>query len=161
RSDDGGARKLIIRVPDPWMSATHATATKVLGRWVLTDANSKNGTRINGALHPRAALADGDLVELGHTFFLFRDALPTPAEESQDLEADPARVTVPGLHTLLPSLARTFQTLEQIARSPLSVVIHGESGTGKEVVARALHQLSDRPGAFVAVNCGALPDTLV
>jgi len=45
--------------------------------------------------------------------------------------------------------------------SPVSVVLHGESGTGKEVVARAIHELSGRAGAFVAVNCGALPDTLV
>jgi transcriptional regulator with PAS, ATPase and Fis domain len=39
--------------------------------------------------------------------------------------------------------------------------VRGESGTGKEVIARAIHRLSGRTGAFVAVNCGALPDTLV
>ena len=41
------------------------------------------------------------------------------------------------------------------------VLILGETGTGKEVVARALHELSARRGPFVAVNCGALPETLV
>jgi transcriptional regulator with PAS, ATPase and Fis domain len=41
------------------------------------------------------------------------------------------------------------------------VVIHGESGTGKELIARALHAASKRTGELVAVNCGALPETLV
>jgi transcriptional regulator with GAF, ATPase, and Fis domain len=51
--------------------------------------------------------------------------------------------------------------VEQVARSALPVVFSGESGTGKEILARAVHTLSGRSGAFVAVNCGALPETLV
>jgi len=41
------------------------------------------------------------------------------------------------------------------------VVLHGPTGSGKEVAARALHQLSGRAGAFVAVNCGGIAKTLV
>ena len=41
------------------------------------------------------------------------------------------------------------------------MLIEGESGTGKEVIARAIHALSGRDGAFVPVNCGALPENLV
>jgi DNA-binding NtrC family response regulator len=161
RMTDGGLRKLVVRVPDPWMSGTHATLTKVFGRWVLEDAKSKNGTILNGEPQARAFLGDGDLIELGHTFFIYRDAIPTPADEPHDLDA--AELGLPGsrLVTLVPLLAQTFRRLEQIARSDLSVVLAGETGTGKEVVARALHALSGRPGAFVAVNCGALPETLV
>jgi transcriptional regulator with GAF, ATPase, and Fis domain len=48
-----------------------------------------------------------------------------------------------------------------VAKADLSVVLSGESGTGKEVLARAVHGISGRSGAFVAVNCGALPDELV
>ncbi|MFO7901609.1 MAG: sigma-54 interaction domain-containing protein [Planctomycetota bacterium] len=55
-----------------------------------------------------------------------------------------------------------FSVLPDIANSPSTVLIHGESGTGKELFANAVHQLSPRrKKPFVAVNCGALPDSLL
>ncbi len=61
-----------------------------------------------------------------------------------------------------PMMQRLFSILPQIAQSESTVLIQGESGTGKEVLARAIHSLSRRAkGPFVAVNCGALPDTLL
>ncbi|MBW1781840.1 MAG: sigma 54-interacting transcriptional regulator [Deltaproteobacteria bacterium] len=61
----------------------------------------------------------------------------------------------PAMHTI-------FRVLPQVAGSDSTVLIQGETGTGKELLARALHGLSprrDKP--FVAINCGALPDTLL
>jgi PAS domain S-box-containing protein len=61
-----------------------------------------------------------------------------------------------------PLMQKIFDLLPQIARTDSTVLIQGESGTGKELIARALHNLSPRSrGPFVAVNCGALPDTLL
>jgi len=55
-----------------------------------------------------------------------------------------------------------FSVMPDIADSPSTVLIEGESGTGKELFASAIHQLSPRSKKpFVAVNCGALPDTLL
>ncbi|WP_147820082.1 sigma-54 interaction domain-containing protein [Salidesulfovibrio onnuriiensis] len=60
------------------------------------------------------------------------------------------------------ALGKIFRILPQVSRSEATVLLLGESGTGKELFARAVHNLSDRrDGPFVAVNCGALPDTLL
>ena len=61
-----------------------------------------------------------------------------------------------------PSVRRIFDILPEIARSESNVLILGESGTGKELMANAIHKKSDRANKpFIAVNCGALPDTLL
>jgi PAS domain S-box-containing protein len=60
------------------------------------------------------------------------------------------------------AIQRLFDILPQISDSGTTVLIRGASGTGKELVARAIHTLSSRSKKpFVAVNCGALPDTLL
>ncbi len=61
-----------------------------------------------------------------------------------------------------PAMTRLFEILPQVAESCSTVLIEGPSGTGKELFARAIHHLSPRrKGRFVAVNCAALPDTLL
>jgi PAS domain S-box-containing protein len=61
-----------------------------------------------------------------------------------------------------PQMQRIFTLLPQVAASGSTILIQGASGTGKELVARAVHHHSpQREGMFVAVNCGALPDTLI
>src|SRR5438309_615964 len=59
-------------------------------------------------------------------------------------------------------MQKVVQQIRQVADSPLTVLVEGETGTGKELVARAIHQLSARrEKPFVAVDCGAIPDTLI
>lgn len=61
-----------------------------------------------------------------------------------------------------PLMHKIFEMLPAVAMSPSTVVIEGESGTGKELVARAIHNLSaHKEEPFVAINCAALPDTLL
>ena len=61
-----------------------------------------------------------------------------------------------------PQMLKIFGLLPQVAESGSTVLIQGASGTGKELIARAIHNHSlHRGGPFVAVNCGALPDTLI
>jgi DNA-binding NtrC family response regulator len=61
-----------------------------------------------------------------------------------------------------PAMARVFELVERVAPMKASVLLTGETGTGKELVARAVHDLSERArGPFIPVNCSALPETLL
>jgi DNA-binding NtrC family response regulator len=156
---NGGRGGLRLRVNDPWMSSSHARLSRAGSAWLLEDAGSRNGTLVNGAPARRLPLADGDVIELGHTFFVFREAVRAPADEPDAGDPGPPGAAA-ALRTLVPSLSLAFAELSRVAPSPVSVVLAGAVGTGKEVVARAVHALSGRPGAFVAVNCGAIPHAM-
>ncbi|TMA94291.1 MAG: GAF domain-containing protein [Deltaproteobacteria bacterium] len=61
-----------------------------------------------------------------------------------------------------PAMTDVFRLMESAAASPISVLIEGETGTGKELVARGIHRAGERAeGPFIAVNCAALPETLL
>ena len=81
-----------------------------------------------------------------------------PAEEDQAASGSP----FPGLIGRSPAMERIFRLIENLEQSEATVLLTGESGTGKEIVAHAIHGRSPRRGgAFVAVNCGALPGELL
>jgi len=88
----------------------------------------------------------------------FRD-LSLVEELRKELEC---RFQIGDLISRSASMRRIFDVLPQVAASDSTVLIQGETGTGKELLARAIHSLSPRKNKpFVAVNCGALPDTLL
>jgi transcriptional regulator with GAF, ATPase, and Fis domain len=159
RRDDDGLTVFDFGIPDPRMSSRHARLQKVLGRWVVQDVGSKNGTWLDGGQVTDATLQDGALLELGHSFLLYREA--RPASGPACLDARELRAPVNGLATLSPGLAAEFDRLVLVARSTVPILVQGETGTGKEVIAAAIHKLSGRNGALVAVNCGAIPEHLV
>ncbi len=167
RGDEGraatgaGAQSLDIRVPDAWMSRQHARLDYAMGAWLLVDLESRNGTFVNGERVAQAELGDGDVIELGHTLFVFRDNLSTPARAPRQVDLEDHHPAEEGMATLRPDVSAAFNDLERLSSSGVEILIRGESGTGKELIARAIHALSGRGGAFVAINCGALPPTLV
>jgi DNA-binding NtrC family response regulator len=61
-----------------------------------------------------------------------------------------------------PRMRSVYKMIDKIAATTATVLINGESGTGKELIARSIHDHSDRAaGPFVAINCGAIPETLL
>jgi transcriptional regulator with PAS, ATPase and Fis domain len=153
-------RRLVIRVPDRWASRRHARLRRELARWIVEDLGSKNGSLLNGRPLARSLLEDGDVLEVGHTVHLYRSAA-APVDEPPDTLPVPLLPELPDLETFSLPLAALFRALPQVARSSVSVLVGGPTGAGKELVARALHQLSRRPGPFLGVNCAAIPEALV
>lgn len=116
--------------------------------------------------------AEGERIPISISTAVLKDAdgkVIGGAEVFRDLsEVDALRQELAGrfhagdLVSRSPVMQRLFEVLPAIAASPSTVLIQGETGTGKELVARTIHELSPRKDApFVAVNCGALPDTLL
>ena len=67
-----------------------------------------------------------------------------------------------GITTASPEMLKTVRTIERVASADVSVMLLGASGTGKELLARGLHETSGRrDGAFVAINCAAIPENLL
>lgn len=160
RSSSHGRRTLVIGVPDPRMSAHHACIVRAGDQIVLEDLGSHNGILVDGRrIEGRVALADGAMFELGHTFFRYRNAVETPVVAPADWHPSSDNDCL--LRTLDPVLAERATTLACVARSKGTIILHGMTGTGKEVLARRIHQCSGRGGNFVAVNCGALPPSLL
>jgi len=157
-SIEGGARRLLVQLEDPWLSGNHARVRRLLGRHFLEDLGSKNGSLVGGVHRQRQELRDQDVIELGHAFFTFREAIASI--DPPPLVFHPAP-TPPALSTLSPLWSDALLDLARVARSEIAVLLQGETGTGKEVLAREVHRASRRGGDFVAVNCGALPRELV
>jgi len=150
----GGAH-LRLDLPDRWISQNHARLVRAGERWSLEDDGSRNGSRVNGERIERKTLNDGDIIECGGTYLVLRRTdgfTPSAGTLAERPEA---------LRTLSPALDHELNVLRKVARSAIPVLVLGESGTGKEGIANVVHAISDREGPFVAVNCGAIPATLI
>ncbi len=154
-----GGRVLEVRVPSPWMSSRHARLRRAQGGgWWLEDSGSRNGTLVNGARVGESAVGEDDVVEAGRAFFVVRDGF---GDDGADEDGETLREPF-GVRTLLLPLRERIATLLRVAEASASpILLLGPTGSGKELLARAIHERSRRSGPFVAVNCGALPTTLV
>lgn len=83
-------------------------------------------------------------------------------QENKRLNLTQSSSPIDGLITKDAELLKACRNIEKVAPSDVTVMLLGESGTGKEVLARALHNLSNRKDRrFVAINCAAIPETLL
>jgi two-component system, NtrC family, response regulator AtoC len=73
----------------------------------------------------------------------------------------PADTPVATLIGQSPQIVEVYKAISRVAHTDSTVLIRGESGTGKELIARAIHRYSKLSGDFVAVNCAAIPETLL
>jgi two-component system NtrC family response regulator len=82
--------------------------------------------------------------------------------ENRRLQVKQVSSPLAGLIAGSPQMLKVCRTVEKVAPTDVTTLLLGESGTGKELIARALHDLSSRAkGPFVAINCAAIPDTLL
>ena len=146
-----------LEAADGWLSTSHAELTVDDGDVVVRDKGSRNGVWVNGARVPEQRLEDGDLIELGHGLWCFRLA---DAELVAALEKRKGGIRFGPTRTWSAEVAGLVMELERLAPSTQAVMVIAETGAGKEFFAQAVHAFSQRKGAFVAVDCGAVPESL-
>ncbi len=153
-----------ICVAEQAVSRQHARIAYEARRWVLTDLGSRNGTMVDGAfVVGEVELENLHEIRVGDAIFKFVEA---GSERLVPYRID--GVTRGGRRArAITQLVGGYQMdaiaadLERVAATELSCVILGETGTGKEVAARELHRASARRGTFQAINCAAIPHTLL
>jgi two-component system NtrC family response regulator len=83
------------------------------------------------------------------------------AENRRLADASAGSAGLGGIVTASPEMLKVTRMIERVASADVSVMLLGASGTGKELLARGLHDASGRNGAFVAINCAAIPEALL
>jgi two-component system, NtrC family, response regulator AtoC len=147
-----------IVIPERSLSRTHARIRADNGVVIVEDLQSKNGTKINGEPIHRAPLRPGDELTMGSVAAVLLQ--PESASRWVEQPADGKGTDGPVIES--PAMIVLYETVERFASSNIPVLIQGETGVGKEVVARSLHDKSDRRDHPMAcINCGAIPEQLV
>jgi DNA-binding NtrC family response regulator len=136
------------------ISRVHASIVRDGPLHVLRDEGSRNGTRLNGRPIREVALDEGDVVRMGEWVGTVT-TVPRELVRSERFFEE----LLPGI-VLGPKSLELGKRLAKLATTELPVLVQGPTGSGKEVYARALHDLSRRPGRFLAQNCAAIPEAL-
>jgi two-component system response regulator GlrR len=121
---------------------------------VVQDLRSRNGVFLNGKQVAQVALSPGDVLRLGEWV-----GVVVPYSDAERSFNPPFQRIDPDI-LVGPRLLAVLEEARQVSTTDIGVVLEGETGTGKERLARAIHAWSGRGGAFVAINCAALPETL-
>ncbi|HPM40882.1 MAG TPA: sigma 54-interacting transcriptional regulator [bacterium] len=145
-----------VVVADPYVSRRHCQVLSSRGALALVDLASTNGTFVGGRRVTRIALPDSGSFTVGKTTVSHRVVRRT---ERLAASRAPRLGRMIGTSRLI---REVFALIERVAPSDATVCVTGESGTGKELAAREIHDRSARRrGPFVAINCGALPPSII
>jgi DNA-binding NtrC family response regulator len=152
----GKSRSCDVVLPDDSVSRVHAEIRRDGEAYRIIDKSSTNGSFIDQARVSDAFLKPGDVLGIGKVQirFLPRDAraelLPSESERFGDVIGKSL------------AMRKIFGVLERVATTDVTILLEGETGTGKDLIARAVHQVSDRhEGPFVVVDCGAVAPNLI
>ena len=151
----GSAQGNDLRLADPTVSRFHVELRRRGDRIEVIDHGSTNGTVIGPVTvqNGRALAKTGVVLQLGDTRLRVDDGDVALVDAAPDHFG--------GLCGRHPSMQRLIAFAAKAAASDVSVLISGESGSGKELVARAIHDHSDRAGEpFVTLDCGAIVPSL-
>jgi DNA-binding NtrC family response regulator len=143
-----------IVVADPEVSAFHCELRAVSEGILVRDLGSTNGTYLGPVRVREGIVATATELTVGRSRIFIEPQAKRRVEVAFTERFGP-------LVGSSPRMRRVFGVLEKVASTPLSVLIVGETGTGKELVAKAIHDASERAsGPFVVVDCGSIPPTL-
>jgi transcriptional regulator with PAS, ATPase and Fis domain len=121
---------------------------------LLRDLDSRNGSFVNGQRVREQLVGPQDIVRVGEWLGVVVEGA------NEELDDDQLHELVPGWFASA-GMLRAVEPLRRAVQAALPIVVQGETGAGKEGIARAAHVFSGRPGPFLAIDCGALPEHLV
>lgn len=151
----GSAEGNDLVIDDPTVSRYHLELRRGRFGVVVTDLDSTNGTRHEGARLHEAEVPSGATLTIGDSALRVSDGGRMTLELHEDDELG-------ALVGRTPAMRRLMALVRRAARRDVAVLLVGESGTGKELVARGLHAEGERArGPFVTVDCGALAPSLI
>jgi DNA-binding NtrC family response regulator len=143
-------------VDDERASRYHARIYQEGDDFLVEDLRSTTGTWVNRVRVRDAFLKSGAVIRLGNTQFRF-------SVLNERVEIQPSQSEALGaIVGKSEAMRRLFTTIEKVAPTGATVVLEGETGTGKEIVARTIHQCSQRAAqTFIVFDCGAVQQNLI
>lgn len=145
-----------ITVKDNSISSTHFELRAEEEGYLLRDVGSTNGTMLGGCRIKEVYLEPSATFRAGNSTFKLK-----PSDEVMEIPLSPDE-HFQGVIGRSVAMREVFATLEKVAPSELTSLIHGETGTGKERVARAIHDASRRKNKpYVVLDCSAIPKDLM
>jgi len=148
-----------LALDDLAVSRYHLELKLQRGAISVRDLDSMNGTYVGDVRIVQALVQPGTALSIGSHRLLLTAETHKPMSLRPEQDELPQ---LPGLIAESPAMRKAVQSIARLANSQVTVLLHGETGTGKEVLARALHELSDRRAQpFEVVDCGSMAPALI